>query len=97
MNATMTKARMKCAEVADKVMSSKAYKAVEKGAVMTGATLATVGMTAVTSFAEEVGTGSIDPSLVTEGAAPYIDKAIPILLTVAGIRLGWRFLRGSAH
>lgn len=91
----------KLACFADKVTSSKAYKTAEKTAVSAGAGLITVGSMAMTSFAES-GVGSVVLSEVNSGdvlknAMPFINIGLPVLVVVAGIRLGMRFLRGCLH
>ena len=94
-------AKMKLCAVADKVTNSKAYKAVEKGALAVGTGAVALGSMAVTACAES-GVGSvvlaeINSSDVLNNAIPFINAGIPILVVVGGIRLGTRFLRGSMH
>ncbi len=107
MNTIVTKAKMKCAEVADKLYNSKAYRCAEKVAVGASTALAGVGLTAMSAFAEDSSSGGVDlGSIVTAAASadkilanaePFMEPAIILLCSIGGIRLGMRFLRGSIH
>lgn len=91
----------KLACFADKVTSSKAYKTAEKAAVTAGAGLFTAGTMAMSSFAEgELGSvvlSEVNSGDVIKNAMPFINIGLPVLVVVAGIRLGMRFLRGCLH
>lgn len=105
MNAKIENAKMKLCAVADKVSNSKAYKAVERGAVTAGAAITTLGVMGMSAFAEE----TVDNTLanviavkvssadILDSAQPFITAGIPILCIVGGLKLGIRFLRGSMH
>ncbi len=102
MNAKIENAKMKLCAVADKVSNSKAYKAVEKGAVTASATLASVGAMAITSSAAEIDNTlqnaiSVDTAEILNMTQPFMTPAITILCCVGGIKLGMRFLKGSMH
>ena len=93
MNATITNVKARCAQVADKVSSSPVCKKVEKLAITAGATASTLGAMALNASA----LGTVDGTVVVTTAEPFIDAGIPIMLLVAGYKLGIRFLRGSTH
>ena len=101
MNATMTKARMKCAEVANKFSSSPVYKKAEKLAVTAGAAVSSLGLMALNASAEGEISNAITAAVSTDdimsNASPFIESAIIVLCAVGGIKLGMRFLRGSFH
>lgn len=96
MNATNIKSKL--IATVDGITNSKAYKAVEKAAVVASATVATVGASAINSFA--VGDGikiTVDESAVLSNAEPFLTPAVTILCIVGGIKLGWSFLKRSFH
>ncbi len=100
MNTIVTKARMKCAEVADKLYNSKAYRCAEKVAVGASTALAGVGLSAMSAFAADLGsivTSAASADSILENAEPFIEPAIILLCSIGGIRLGMRFLRSSIH
>lgn len=88
--------------VAEKVTSSKAYKAVEKGAVTAGAAITTLGFMGMSAFAEGAdlttfAISNLKADDIISTAQPFITAGIPILCIVGGLKLGIRFLRGSMH
>ena len=103
----MTNVKAKISAVADKVANSKLYKGVEKVAVGASAVIGTVGLTVMNSFAAEGVSGGVDlgATLTSIGAAdkimanasPFVEPAIIIMCAVGGLRLGMKFLRGSAR
>lgn len=102
MNTKFASVKKNFSAVADKVTSSKAYKAVEKGAVLTAGTLGTMAMTAFNACATEVDNTlanaiTVDTADILNKAQPFITPAITILCCVGGIKLGMRFLKGSMH
>jgi len=104
MNAIMSNARAKLSSAADKISNSKAYKTCEKIAVGAGAGLMSVGMSAINAFASSAGgvdlgstvTAAANVDNIMKNAEPFIEPAIIIMCGVAGLRLGMKFLRGSA-
>lgn len=104
MNAKIEQAKMKLCAVADKVEKSKAYKAVERGAVTVGAAVTSLGVMGMSAFATEADNTvanaisvSVSSDQILNNAQPFITAGIPILCIVGGIKLGMRFLRGSMH
>lgn len=93
MNATISNIKARCAQAVGKVFDSPVCKKAEKLAITVGATASTLGVMAINSSA----LGTIDGTVVTTTAEPFIDAGIPIMLLVAGYKLGIRFLRGSTH
>lgn len=101
----MTNVKAKLSAVADKVSNSKLYKGAEKVAVSTGLALSTAGISAMNALAaseENVDftatiTAAANVNNIMKNAAPFIEPAIIIMCAVAGLRLGMRFLRGSAR
>ncbi len=106
MNAIVSKVGCKFSDVADKISNSKVYRTAEKIAVGIGAGLMTVGVSALNTFAAEGDVAGTDLSAVVTAAAnvenimknakPFIEPAIIIMCGVCGLRLGMKFLRGSA-
>lgn len=95
MNATNIKSKF--FSFADNVTNSKAYKAVEKSAIVASATIATVGASAINSFAVDPISITVDESAVLSNANPFLNPAVTILCIVGGIKLGWSFLKRSFH
>lgn len=93
MNATMSNVKMKCIAMANKASNSKVCKGIEKLAITAGTTASTLGVMAVNASA----LGTVDGTVVTTTAEPFIEAGIPIMLLVAGYKLGIRFLKGSTH
>ena len=104
MNAKFEQAKMKLCAVADKVENSKAYKAIERGAVTVGAAATSLGVMGMSAFAAEgdntlanVLAVEVSSGDILDSAQPFITAGIPILCIVGGLKLGIRFLRGSMH
>lgn len=97
----ITNFKTKAVELASKVESSKAYKAVEKCAVTVGAGVTSLGFMAMNAFAESgldtLVIADIKSGDILGAAKPFINAGIPILAIVGGIKLGVRFLRSSMH
>lgn len=96
--------KTKVISVADKVTSSKAYKAIEKGAVIaSGSALALAG-TAISTFAAEIDNTAqnalaieVKSAEILNNAQPFITPAMTVLCIVGGIKLGMRFLKSAMH
>ena len=105
MNTIATKVRTKCADIAEKVSQSKAYKGAEKIAVGASTALAGVGLTAMSAFADGTLTEEISSTVaaaasvdkILENAMPFISPGIIVMCAIAGLRFGLRFLRGCSH
>lgn len=98
----ITNVKSKVSAIADKVSNSKAYKAVERCAVVGSATLMGVGMSAVNAFAVDadntlLNSITVDTADILNKAQPFITPAITVLCCVGGMKLGMRFLRSSMH
>lgn len=96
----MTNAKTKLSQISGKVLDSKAYKMAERIAVGAGAGLATIGISAMNAFAVDWGsTISAETAVgsIAENASDFIEPAIIIMCAVSGLRLGMKFLRGSAR
>lgn len=95
----VTNIKSKVVSTADKIVNSKAYKAVEKGAVLASSALMTAGVSSMSTFA--LGEGGIDikvdEAAVLANAQPFLTPAVTILCIVGGIKLGWSFLKRSFH
>lgn len=93
--------RKKLSAVADKVVNSKVYKGIEKGAVATSTALTAMGTMAVSAFADSELTNAIVAEVnsgdILANAQPFITPAIGIMCVIGGIKLGMRFLRSSMH
>ena len=101
MSNVITNFKIKAVELASKVESSTAYKAVEKCAVTVGAGVTSLGFMAMNAFAETGAStlviSEIKSNDILSNAMPFINAGIPILVVIGGIKLGVRFLRSSMH
>ena len=101
----MTNIKEKAVMLASKIHDSKAYKAVEKVAVGASAVVTTASLTLMNPLAAEGGGVDLAATLTSIGAAdkimsnasPFVEPAIIIMCAVGGLRLGMKFLRGSAR
>lgn len=96
----MTKTRTKLSQLSGKILDSKPYKAVERVAVGAGISLATLGVSAMNASAVDWGstiTAEAAINSISGNAADFIEPAILIMCAVSGLRLGMKFLRGSAR
>lgn len=93
-----TNIKSKVLTVADKFTNSKAYKAVEKGAVIGSSAIMAVGVTATNAFAADgVGAITVDTASVLSNMQPFLNPAVTVLCIVGGIKLGWSFLKRAFH
>ena len=95
----MTKTRTKLSQLSGKILDSKAYKTAERVAIGASSGLAALGVSAMNSSAVDWGAAiSAETAIgyISENAADFIEPAIIIMCAVSGLRLGMRFLRGSA-
>lgn len=94
----MTKTKTTLSRLSGKILDSKPYKAAERVAVCTGASLAALGVSAMNASAVDWGstiTAEAAIDSISENASDFIEPAILIMCAVAGLRLGMKFLRGS--
>ena len=98
----MNAIKRKAVETVEKITGSKAYKAIEKTAVVGSATLMSAGVSAMSAFALDVDNTiqnaiAVDTADILNKAQPFITPAITVMCCVGGIKLGMRFLRSSMH
>lgn len=96
--------KSKVLSVAEKVTNSKAYKGVEKLAVVASSAAMAVGASGIGVSAAEIDNTAantlsiaINSSEILNNAQPFITPAITVLCIVGGIKLGMRFLRSAMH
>lgn len=95
----MNAIKTKVASVAKKVSNSKAYKTAERIAVGAGASVMALGASISASAVDWGSTISAETAVgsIAENASDFIEPAIIIMCAVSGLRLGMKFLRGSAR
>ena len=95
----MNAIKTKVATVEGKISDSKAYKAVERVAVGAGASIMALGASITASAVDWGSTISAETAVssIADNASDFIEPAIIIMCAVSGLRLGMKFLRGSAR
>lgn len=95
----MNAIKTKVASMAEKVSNSKAYKTAERIAVGAGASVMALGASISASAVDWGSTISAETAVgsIAENASDFIEPAIIIMCAVSGLRLGMKFLRGSAR
>ena len=93
----MTSIKAKAISAVSKFSESKIAKGIERVATVAGVGLTSVGATILNASAAEGISISANASQIMETATPFIEAGVPILMLVAGLKFGVRFLKGATR